>query len=79
MTLPQGGVAGEQSDARIQSNNTASSEREYEATLTADGTQIASESVTVTPEESTTLALTHTFEETGEHTISVGNRTRTES
>jgi len=77
VVLPEGGVAGEQSVVRIQLNNTASSEKQYGATLTADGTEVASDSVTVAAGETTTLSLTHTFEETGEHTISVANKTRT--
>jgi len=75
--LPDGGVVGEESVVEIELNNSGTEERQYDATLTADGESVDEASVTVAGGESRTLSLTHTFEETGEHTLSVADRNTT--
>lgn len=74
---PTGGVAGNESVVEIDVENTGEARGQYNATLTADGEQVATESVTLDSGVSTTVSLTHTFEEPGEHTLSVADRNAT--
>ncbi|MBX0287588.1 hypothetical protein EGH22_14740 [Halomicroarcula sp. F28] len=74
---PNGGVAGNESIVRIDVENTGGQQGQYNATLTADGEQVATESVTLDGGASTTVSLTHTFETTGQHDLSTGTSSRT--
>jgi hypothetical protein len=77
VVFPAGGVVGEPAVVQVPLNNTGDTEETYNATLTADGEAVASESVTLGGGESETVSLSHTFAETGEQTLSVGNQSQT--
>jgi|GEM_PF-2473960 hypothetical protein len=79
VVFPAGGVVGEPAVVQVPLTNTGDAAGTYNATLTADGETVATESVTLEAGESTTVSLAHTFEETGEHTLSVGDQSQSVS
>lgn len=70
-------ITGEEVAVEVTVENTGSEEGTHEAKLQADGETVTSESVTVAEGATETVTLTHTFDETGEHDLAVGDDQRT--
>lgn len=76
-TLAWAGVTSDPVAVEVDIRNTGSKEGAHEVTLQANGETVASESVTVAEGEAETITLTHTFKQTGEHRMTVGDEQRT--
>jgi hypothetical protein len=71
VTFPWAAIAGEEVTVQVSVENTGNSSGTYEAAVEADGEELTSDSVDVAAGESTTLSLTHTFDEAGDYDLKV--------
>ncbi|MEF8784398.1 MAG: CARDB domain-containing protein [Haloarculaceae archaeon] len=76
MTFPWAAIAGEEVTVQVSVENTGNSSGTYEAALQADEEELTSDSVEVDAGKSTTLTLTHVFEETGDYDLTVAGEER---